>query len=191
MIGTFGEVPVMVGIGQPTFQTTFQRSHQRSRDGAKYVVVYDMKDFNLPYVVTANLEAGWIAGELRAFLWRIIGLVLLITSFVTIATMAVIGHFVLSPLLQLRDHLQRAAADPENPRPLPWAAPGGMNWVRSCNSLIISCTRFPARRNPPANARRPWSRMAPTPSLRWSPTAALSTPTGWAWPCRRWFILIN
>ena len=43
IIGTFGEVPVMVGIGQPTFQTTFQRS----RDGAKYVVVYDMKDFNL------------------------------------------------------------------------------------------------------------------------------------------------
>ncbi|MFP6697673.1 MAG: hypothetical protein VCF08_12315 [Alphaproteobacteria bacterium] len=73
----------------------------------------------MPFAVVANLRADWIAGELTAFLWRIIGPVLLITGFVTMATMAVIGHFVLSPLLHLRDHLNAAAVDPENSVTLP------------------------------------------------------------------------
>ena len=63
----------------------------------------------------ANLRADWIAGELRAFLWPIVGLVLLITGFVTSAIMDVIGYFILSYLLHLRDPLNPAAMDPEYP----------------------------------------------------------------------------
>ncbi|MDP7546771.1 MAG: histidine kinase dimerization/phospho-acceptor domain-containing protein, partial [Alphaproteobacteria bacterium] len=107
-IGTFGEAPKLPPRGGA--------ARLRSEDGRRYAVVYTGKALNLPVDVVANLNSSWIAGELEAFLRRIVGLVLLITSFVTLATMAVIGHFVLSPLLYLRDHLNAAAADPENPR---------------------------------------------------------------------------
>ncbi len=108
VIGSFGEAPdVRPGNGP---------DRQRSENGDRYAVLYAAEELKLPFLVVANLRADWIAGELMAFLWRIVGLVLLITGFVTIATMAVIGHFVLSPLLYLRDHLKAAARDPENPQ---------------------------------------------------------------------------
>ncbi|MBT5191687.1 MAG: PAS domain S-box protein, partial [Rhodospirillaceae bacterium] len=107
MIGTFGEPPDLTLQGGSGYRL--------NNNGDRYEVLYSATTLKLPFHVVANLEADWIAGELEAFLWRIVGLVLLITGFVTMATMAVIGHFVLSPLLQLRDHLNAAAIDPENP----------------------------------------------------------------------------
>ncbi len=111
LIGVFGEAPKMAPDGTAT--------KRRSEDGRHYAVFYNAKTLDLPLGVAANLRADWVAEELRAFLWRVVGLVLLITGFVTVATMAVIGHFVLSPLLRLRDHLNVAAASiesgPENP----------------------------------------------------------------------------
>ena len=106
-IGAFGEAPRL--------RPDSGLRRRRSDSGNRYAVLYTGKALNLPFDLVANLDADWIAGELQAFLGRIIGLVLLITGFVTLATMAVIGHFVLSPLLRLRDHLSAAAADPENP----------------------------------------------------------------------------
>jgi signal transduction histidine kinase len=107
-IGSFGEIPNL-----PPDRGVTQ---MRSEDGDRYTVVYAGKDLNLTFDVVAILDSNWIASELADFLRRIVGLVLLITSFVTLATMAVIGHFVLAPLLQLRDHLNAAATDLENPR---------------------------------------------------------------------------
>ncbi len=106
LIGVFGEAPPLRPSGGENVR--------RSADGSRYAVVYQGAALRLPFSVVGNLDAAWVAGELRAFLWRIVGLVLLITGFVTLATMAVIGHFVLSPLLRLRDHLNAAAANPEN-----------------------------------------------------------------------------
>ncbi len=106
-IGDFGEAPNLA--------PNSGMARLRSENGNRYAVVYTGKTLNLPFDVVANLNSDWIAAELAAFLRRIVGLVLLITSFVTLATMAVIGHFVLSPLLHLRDHLNAAAADPEHP----------------------------------------------------------------------------
>ena len=106
LIGVFGEAPKSAPDAMAT--------NRRSEDGRLYTVYYNAKTLNLPLGVVANLHADWVVGELRAFLWRVIGLVLLITGFVTLATMAVIGHFVLSPLLRLRDHLNVAAAKIES-----------------------------------------------------------------------------
>ncbi|MDP6689679.1 MAG: ATP-binding protein [Alphaproteobacteria bacterium] len=117
LTGVFGEAPpLQPGGGE---------SARRTADGSRYAVVYPGARLRLPFTVVANLDAAWIAGELRAFLWRIIALVLLITGFVTLATMAVIGHFVLSPLLHLRHHLNAAAANPEDHGNI---ALGGERW---------------------------------------------------------------
>lgn len=107
-IGVFGEPPDLPPHGVV--------KKKRDDSGNRYAVVYKGEALHLPFNVVANLNADWIAGELAAFLLRIVGLVLLITAFVTLTTMAVIGHFVLSPLLRLRDHLNAAAADPEKPQ---------------------------------------------------------------------------
>ncbi len=122
-IGTFGEASELTAesIANSTTGGILEGTviRRRSEDGRRYAVLYPGETSRLPFAVVANLRADWIAGELTAFLWRIIGPVLLITGFVTMATMAVIGHFVLSPLLHLRDHLNAAAVDPENSVTLP------------------------------------------------------------------------
>ncbi|MDP6342442.1 MAG: ATP-binding protein [Alphaproteobacteria bacterium] len=107
LLGSFGRPPRLTPVDGPR--------NRRDADGDSYEVVYSADRLGVPLTVVANLRAGWIGDELDAFLLRIVGLVMLITAFVTAATMAVIGHFVLSPLLNLRDHLKAAAADPENP----------------------------------------------------------------------------
>jgi PAS domain-containing protein len=106
-IGIFGEAPGL----RPHSQVKKKRSEARNR----YAFVCKGGALHLPFDVVANLNTDWTAGELAAFLQQIFGLVLLITGFATLATMAVIRDFVLSPLLRLHDHLNAAAADPENP----------------------------------------------------------------------------
>ena len=107
LIGSFGRQPdLALGASPP---------RARSADGARYEVVYEAGRHGLPVSIVANLDAAWIAGELRSFLVRIGGLVLLITGFVTAATLAVVGHLVLSPLLGLRSNLLSAMNEPENP----------------------------------------------------------------------------
>ena len=66
-----------------------------------------------PVRVLVNTES--VEAELSAFLFRIVGLVLLIALFVTVVTMAVFGRLVLSRVLQLRTQMQLAGADPDHP----------------------------------------------------------------------------
>jgi hypothetical protein len=82
-----------------------QVKKKRCETGNPYAVIYKGEALHLSFDVDANLNFDWTASELAAFLQQIFGLVLLMTGFVTLATMAVIGHTVLSPLLRLRNHL--------------------------------------------------------------------------------------
>ena len=88
---------------------------ERTEDGNGYLVRWSELALGAPFVVTAHLDSSWVAGELRAFVVRIIGLVLLISTFVTAATMGILGRSVLIPVLRLRQNLMAAANDPENP----------------------------------------------------------------------------
>ena len=84
-------------------------------DGTGYLVRWSEQALGAPFVVTARLDSAWIGGELQAFVIRIIGLVLLISTFVTMATMAILSHSVLMPVLRLRRNLMATANDPEHP----------------------------------------------------------------------------
>ncbi len=88
---------------------------ERTEDGNGYIVRWSEPALDAPFVVTARLDSSWVAAELRAFVVRIIGLVLLISTFVTAATMGILGRSVLIPVLRLRENLIAAAGDPENP----------------------------------------------------------------------------
>ena len=101
--GEFGDVP-----------KTVPDAKQRSDDGRYYDVFWSAASLGASYGITVRLDASWIGPELASFLWRIAGLVLLISSVVCAATMAIVGRNVLSPLLRMRANLTTAAGDPAN-----------------------------------------------------------------------------
>ncbi|MFQ5467056.1 MAG: hypothetical protein ACE5DS_02865, partial [Kiloniellaceae bacterium] len=86
-----------------------------TEDGTGYLVRWFEQELDAPFTVTAHLDSAWIGDELQAFVIRIFGLVLLISTFVTAATMVILSHSVLMPVLHLRRNLMAAANDPENP----------------------------------------------------------------------------
>ena len=69
-------------------------------------------DLGLPYRAVARIDTASVAGDLERYVLRVAGLVLVIAAVVTATTMFVLGHMVLAPLQELREHLQRAAEHP-------------------------------------------------------------------------------
>ena len=86
----------------------------RSVDGEACDMLWTPESLGAPYSLVGRVDARWIEGELTAFVWRISGLVLLISSVVCAATMSVVGRNILSPLLKLRGNLAEASQDPVN-----------------------------------------------------------------------------
>ncbi len=64
----------------------------RSADGQWLDVVWPATETNLPWTIVGRLDARWVSHELQMFLWRILGLVLLI-SFVVCGATVLILHF--------------------------------------------------------------------------------------------------
>ena len=90
---------------------------RRRRDGGDSMVLsWSARALQAPGPVRARVDTSHVDGELAAFLLRIAGLVVLIALFVTMVTMAVFGKLVLGRLIRLRDRMQQAGQDPENPR---------------------------------------------------------------------------
>lgn len=67
------------------------------------------------YQVLGRVDVSDVPAELVAFVFRILGLSLLIAVFVTVVTMFVIDRMMLSPLLKLRERISRAGDDAEHP----------------------------------------------------------------------------
>ncbi len=82
--------------------------------GVSMDVLWQMDQFQQPYSVVARIDTSEIDSQITAFIWRIIGLVVLISLFVTIVTMVVLERLVLSPIRELRNSLLDAGRDPEN-----------------------------------------------------------------------------
>lgn len=61
------------------------------------------------------MDVSEVPAELVAFVFRILGLSLLIAVFVTAVTMFVVDRMMLSPLLKLRERIARAGSDNEHP----------------------------------------------------------------------------
>ncbi|WP_419902202.1 PAS domain-containing sensor histidine kinase [Kiloniella sp.] len=110
MMGSFGEAPELTlnSYNNQDVKT------QLNSDKTRYDIIWLPSETQLPFIVISRLDSSWIADELTAFIWRIIGLVLLISLSTSIVTFFVLGKNVLSPLLALRHHLVTAQRDPGN-----------------------------------------------------------------------------
>ena len=84
-------------------------------DSGHLAVVWPSGTLAQGYRVQGLVNVSQIPGELLAFVFRILGLSLLIAVFVTLVTMAVVDRMMLSPLLRLRGRISLAGDDAEHP----------------------------------------------------------------------------
>ncbi len=104
IIGSFGEPP----------QLTLQDSQQGWRDARyrrwqdRYDAPWDMSPLDGQYVLIVRHDATWVRQEFFGFIGRIAGLVVIISVFVTGATLFVLRRILIKPILQLRQDLLKA-----------------------------------------------------------------------------------
>ncbi len=110
-MGTFGEPPELT-LGQARQR---QFSPVRIKDGNRYEVVWPMNTGARPYTLIGRLDSSWIQPELNAFVLRIVGLVFVISLFVTGGTMLVLNRMLFSPLLALRQRMLATTQDTKHP----------------------------------------------------------------------------
>lgn len=101
-IGSFGELP----------SADISTAGRFTDAGRRFDVLWEPDDLAAPYKFAARLDATHIQSALTGFVWRVIGLVLIIAFFVSTVTMVVIGRLILLPLIRLRNNLVAAANDP-------------------------------------------------------------------------------
>jgi diguanylate cyclase (GGDEF)-like protein len=112
LAGAFGEAPALALSAPPAAGLP---TAVRSEDGRRYDVAWSPEDVGSMYAFVARLDTAAVEGEVRSYAWRVMGLVFLISAFVTGATMAILGTSILSPLLALRERLLAAAERPDSP----------------------------------------------------------------------------
>ncbi|MEE2970355.1 MAG: histidine kinase dimerization/phospho-acceptor domain-containing protein [Pseudomonadota bacterium] len=81
-------------------------------NGARYEAFWPPAETGFPFAVVGRMDSTAIHGELVAYLWRVGGLVLLVSSFVCLVTMLILGRYLLLPVLAMRDNLDQALEDP-------------------------------------------------------------------------------
>jgi signal transduction histidine kinase len=112
VITGFGEAP---GLFKEGFEFPDATTRRRLSDNTRMDVFWPSHLFQTPYSVLARIDTSEINDQTTAFVWRIFGLVLLISVFVTIVTMFVVNKMVLSPILILRQRLTATGEDPNHP----------------------------------------------------------------------------
>ncbi len=108
LIGTSGDAPELTLAEARDSQV----SRVRRADGERYEVLWTARETGLPVSLIGRLDATWVTTELAAYVWRILGLVLVISLFVSVVTIFIVGRLVLRPMLGLRAHLLAARQDP-------------------------------------------------------------------------------
>jgi phosphoserine phosphatase RsbU/P len=103
-IGTFGEQPELSFFKVSKTGV----SGLKSRDGSRYDVAYTGFELPRDYALVLRHDAAALSGELSGFTWRIAGLVLIISAFVTAAAWIALCPIVVTPIVRLRNDLMTA-----------------------------------------------------------------------------------
>ena len=109
LLSIYGDSPT---IDLKTAQGDDFRSTRRA-EGTRYDVYWDSGDLKGEYFAIATLDSSLVTNQISAFVWRVSGLVLLVTLFVSIATMGVLTIMVIKPVLNLREHMIAALNQPD------------------------------------------------------------------------------
>jgi len=105
LIGSFGEAPTMTF---ETFEIAANPTHFDPQSN-RYETAQEFPLVGVPHWVVINHDASEVSQEVRAFIWRIFGLVLIISAVVTLTTMIVLRSLLIAPILALSKDLMKAA----------------------------------------------------------------------------------
>jgi signal transduction histidine kinase len=103
-----------VHVGERVLLPEATVPRHRISDGSRYEAGWRLTGDGGQWQVLVRMQADQVGADLRAFVIRILGLVLLIACAVTVATMAVLSRTVLRPVLALHEAMCRAARSPED-----------------------------------------------------------------------------
>ncbi len=81
----------------------------RVRKGDRYDVAWNGKPLGSEYILIVRHNVEFIQQDLINYVWRIIGLVAIISVFVTASTLVILGAIVILPILKLREDLELVA----------------------------------------------------------------------------------
>lgn len=113
VIASFGQLPYTSGQAAPDPTGITQRTV--AEDISYMDVLWPVGRVSDQSAVAVRVDATEIEPQVDDFIWRVTGLVVVISLFVTIVTMMLLEKMILSPIRGLRDQLDRAAKDPNHP----------------------------------------------------------------------------
>ncbi len=111
LLASYGEPLVMTLMKQDLEMRSYE-----SADGSFYEYVFRPSSLNRPYIIILRMDATGIQPQIDKYIEQNILIMLLMSAFVTAVLMIALGHWLLEPILFLRDNLIRASENPENPR---------------------------------------------------------------------------
>ena len=107
ILSSYGEAPLINPQELLNMQLRGMDTKRFHRwDGNKYDVAYDVSWLKGKGVLAVRHEASYIKADLQFYVWRIIGLVVIIAIFLTGSTLLILGNTVILPILQLRRDLE-------------------------------------------------------------------------------------
>ncbi len=115
LVGEFGESPEL-SLSLVNKSGIWRREN---RNGTRFDVARSLSLSSKKYILILRYDSSHIGQELQAFVWRITGLVLLISVFVTITAMIVLSSLVINPILLLRRDLLVAGESVANNSSIP------------------------------------------------------------------------
>ena len=110
LLGTYGEPTVLSLVGKDS-----ETSSYLTADGNAFEHIYRPNALNRPYIIVARLDASSIQPATNNYIEQNILIMLSMSGFVTAVLMIALGHWLLEPILFLRDNLMRASENPEHP----------------------------------------------------------------------------
>lgn len=121
VISVFGEVP---NFRLKSYEDA--RKDYYSSDGSFYEVAMTPGEINRgngdyfqPYYIALRLDSLSVAQHVRGYVYQSLQVMLLLSAFVTTVLMVALSRWLLEPILFMRDSLNEASRDPENPKLVP------------------------------------------------------------------------
>jgi len=114
-VGIFGEKPEL------SFADTRKNkdAHLLRRSKSRYDIALKVETQPKEYTLVARLDSSGVKWELHAFFWRIAGLIVIISIFVTAGAWIALNPIVVTPILRLRSDLIKAGDAISNDRQTP------------------------------------------------------------------------
>lgn len=112
LIRTYGESVVITLLGEDDNVARVWYSG----DGKRYETIFRPKDLGRPFLIVARLDSSQVSGQVYAHVEQTILIMLLMSAFVTSVLMVALGHWLLEPILFMRENLIAATENPEDPR---------------------------------------------------------------------------